>query len=391
MQNSLVPWLLLVSVVQAQSDVAPPGIVSEKPATGVAVKIPSGFMAPYTEKIAGSDVQFEMIPVPGGEFFLGSPDTEPGHIEDEGPQVKILVPPLWVGKYEVTWAEYQQFMQLCDVFERFDDRKIRVVTNENEVDAVTAPSKLYDPSFTFASGEDPELPAVTMSQFAAKQYTKWLSLLTGEFYRLPSEAEWEYACRAGQATAYSFGNDQEQLDEYAWYGDNSDETSHPVGQKRPNGWGLYDMHGNISEWVLDGFRADWYGQLKDGTTADNALAWPERLYPRVLRGGSWQMDALDCRSAARRQSNDDAWRSYDPNSPKSPWWFASEEAQDVGFRIVRPLTEPPVKDRGKYWDADLEAIQRVVDFRIDKEGRGRRGLVDPQLPDAISSNASPEE
>lgn len=359
------------------------GIVSTKPTAGIFVETSSGYMISYSVKIPGSDVEFEMMPVPGGDFSLGSPDTEPGHTKSEGPQVTVVVPPFWMGRHEVTWAEYQEFMKLCDIFERFDDQKIRPLTEENKIDAVTGPSKLYDPSFTYASGEDPDLPAVTMSQYAAKQYTKWLSLLTGSFYRLPTEAEWEYACRSGQTTAYSFGDDALQLDEYAWYSENSDSASHPVGQKLPNAWGLYDMHGNVSEWVLDGYRTYWYSRLKDGTAVDKALSWPKQLYPRVLRGGSWQLEAVDCRSAARRKSDDELWRSYDPNSPKSPWWFASEEAQDVGFRVMRPLSDPIPNARTKYWDADLEEIQKVVDFRIDQEGRGRRGLVNSQLPAAI--------
>jgi hypothetical protein len=222
-----------------------------------------------------------------------------------------------------------------------------------------------------------------MSQFAAKQYTKWLSLLTETFYRLPTEAEWEYACRAGQTSSYSFGGDDSELGKYAWSSENSDGMSQPVGQKLPNAWGLYDMHGNASEWVLDGYRTHHYSKLKDGVSANQAIAWPKQLYPRVLRGGSWQMEPVDCRSAARRKSDDELWRSYDPNSPKSPWWFASEEAQDVGFRIMRPLSELIPAERSAYWDADLEEIQKVVDFRIDKEGRGRRGLVNPQLPEAV--------
>src|SRR5690606_33815435 len=123
------------------------------------------------------------------------------------------------------------YMHLTTVFEKFSDDNIRRVTGENEIDAVTAPSKIYEPSFTFSGGEDPRQPAVSMSQFAAKQYTKWLSLLTGQFFRLPSESEWEYACRAGSTTAFSFGDDPEQLGEYAWYYDNADDSTHPVGTK----------------------------------------------------------------------------------------------------------------------------------------------------------------
>ncbi len=150
------------------------------------------------------------------------------------------------------------------------------------------------------------------------------------------------------------------------------------------------MHGNVSEWTLDQYHSDWYGRAKDSPIAStdavpsiDAIAWPKKLFPRVLRGGSWDSDAEDCRSASRRSSDDDQWRSYDPNSPQSPWWFASDPGQTVGFRIVRPLKTPAREQWAKYHDADLEQIRDHVDQRIDDEGRGERGIVDPSLPAAI--------
>ena len=341
----------------------------------------------YSTTIPGTEVTFDMVPIPGGEFRMGSPATEPGHQDDEGPQVKVRIRPYWMGKHEVSWAEYQQFMELCNVFEKFNDKEIRQLTEENQIDAVTAPSKLYEPSFTYETGDDPRQPAISMSQYAAKQYTKWLSLLTGTFYRLPSEAEWEYACRAGTTTPFSFGDNPELLPEFAWYFKQAEEeyVTSEVGQRKPNAWGLYDMHGNVAEWVLDQYEADYYAKFAEKTVdAHELINWPTKLYPRVLRGGSWSTEEpSDLRSAARHQSNDDEWRSYDPNSPQSPWWFASDEGQTVGFRLVRPSVPPPRAEWNKYWDADLETIQRHVDRRIDEEGRGERGMVDPKLPEAI--------
>lgn len=347
----------------------------------------------YTRTIPGSKVKFEMVAIPAGTFRMGSPPDEVGRQDDEGPQVQVNVPAFWMGKYEVTWAEYHQFMKLCSIFDGFNELGIRQINDDNRVDAISAPSKLYEPGFTYETGDDPRQPAVSMSQFAAKQYTKWLSLLTGEFYRLPTEAEWEYACRAGTTTAFSFGESPELLTEHAWFFENAgdDYATAKVGQLRPNPWGLHNMHGNVSEWVLDQYDADHYEKFSDETVnASDFINWPTRLYPRVLRGGSWYVEETgECRSATRVASDDDEWRSSDPNVPQSPWWFASEEGQTVGFRIVRPAVSPPRTKQERYWEAGLEQIQDHVDRRIDKEGRGERGIVDPHLPEAIKNLDAP--
>ena len=185
----------------------------------------------------------------------------------------------------MTWAEYKLFMQLCSVFEQFEDQGIRPVNKDNEIDAITAPSKLYDPSFTYQSGEDPQKPAVSMSQYAAKQYTKWLSLLTGQFYRLPTESEWEYAFRAATRPDYYFGDDSVDLEQYAWFDENADYETHPVGQKP-------QCLGTLRRLAMprSGF---WMNIVRTGTASikarvhgrRNALL-AEKLYPRVLRGGS---------------------------------------------------------------------------------------------------------
>ncbi len=359
------------------------GLVAEKPASGRFVQTDRGYMVPYTVAIPGTKIQFEMVPVPGGTAKIGSPAGEAERHADEGPEHEVTFQPFWIGKYEVTWAEYRHFMQMYDLFKNFETQSVRQVTADNRVDAVTIPTPLYDPSFTFVLGEQPRQPAVTMSHFAARQYTKWLSLISGQIYRLPSEAEWEYAARAGSTTAYSFGDDATQLDEYAWYYDNSDESYHDVGGKQPNAWGIHDLHGNVAEFVLDHYRAEAYAELAGKTvTSEQATQWAAEPFPHVIRGGSWSDDPATLRSAARAQTED--WRNEDPNLPRSPWWFTDEPALAVGFRIVRPLDKPAADLLKKYWDADSEILRQAVEDRI-AEGRGVLGLVDPQLPKAAEN------
>jgi formylglycine-generating enzyme required for sulfatase activity len=358
------------------------GLVTEKPAEGPSVETDRGYMVPYTVTIPGTDVHFEMVPIPGGTFTMGSPDSEENRGDDEGPQFQVEVAPFWMGKYEVTWAEYKNFMQLVDTFIDFKTYKMRVVTDENRCDAVTAPSNLYDPSVTFSHGEDPQQPAVTMTAYAAKQYTKWISKLTGQCYRLPTEAEWEYACRAGTTTAYYFGDSPGELGDHAWYADNSDEKTHHVGQKRPNPWGLYDMLGNVAELVLDEYREAYGASDGKPVAAADAVAWPNDYDNRVFRGGSWDDFEEDCRSAKRRATEGEDWKIEDPNEPKSPWWYADEPSLCVGFRMMRSLREPSEEELRKVWDAAVADVQDAADHRIS-EGRGAWGLVDPDLPSAV--------
>jgi formylglycine-generating enzyme len=386
------PAATAAPTAEAATAAAKPGFVAgdAKPeGDGPFVQVSGGWMTPYEETIPGSDVTFRMIPIPGGTFRMGSTDGEEGRTADEGPVFEVRVEPFWMGQHEVTWAEYKRYMATCDIFVAMQSAKIRPLDEANVADAVTAPSNLYDPTTTFANGEDPELPAVTMTQFAARQYTKWLSGFTGRFYRLPAESEWEYACRAGTGTPFSCG-EGEPLADIAWFADNADDTPHPVGQKKPNAFGLHDMHGNAAEWVVDELVAGGYAKpaaLPQPVSAAAAIQWPERLYPRVLRGGAYYDEATECRSAARKGSRDAGgtpedpdWKDVDPNFPKSPWWYTEEPALGVGMRIVRPFTPPAdLAERRTWWEADVESIRNDVASRLE-EGRGARGIVDPQLP-----------
>ena len=244
-----------------------------------------------------------------------------------------------MGKCEVTWDEYDLFMY---------PRKTPATGGPRLADAVTRPTKPFG-DMTLGMGRK-RRPAINMTQHAANKYCQWLSALSGHFYRLPTEAQWEYACRAGSTSAYCFGDDPSLLGQYAWYAENSDFAYQKVGTKRPNAWGLCDMHGNVMEWTLDEYLPEAYRGLV-GSAAVSPQVRPTRPYPHVVRGGSWDDDAEDLRSAARAHSRPD-WKSQDPQLPKSIWYHT--DAPFLGFRIVRPLKVPPSEELYKYWNSGVE-------------------------------------
>jgi formylglycine-generating enzyme required for sulfatase activity len=294
-------------------------------------------MEPYTETIPGTELQFDMVPIPGGTFTMGSPAGEPKRGDDEGPQHDVKIPPFWMAKTEVTWEQFDLFAFSQDIQQkkRTGADLAKQTPEETMADAVTRPTPPYA-DMTFGLGHDGQ-PAICMTWHAAMEYCRWLSAKTGKTYRLPTEAEWEYACRAGSKTAYSFGEDPSQLKAYAWYADNADGKPHQVGLKKPNAWGLHDLHGNVAEWCLDHYDKAFYGTFKAGTPAFFPVLMPtEKHYPHVVRGGSWDDDVSMLRSAARRASDED-WSMLDPQQPKSIWWHTN--ATFVGFRVVRPLDE----------------------------------------------------
>jgi len=303
-------------------------------------------MKPYADRIAGSKVKFDMLPIVGGKFLMGSPASEAKRNDDEGPTHEVEIAPFWMGKCEVTWDEYEIFMFSLDVARRKASGESPSEL-DTLADTVTRPTKPYT-DMSFGMGKQ-GFPAICMTQLAAKKYCQWLSAKTGRYYRLPTEAEWEYACRAGTTTAYHFGDDPAELDEYAWSYDNADDHYHKVGQKKPNPWGLCDMHGNVSEWCCDQYVADFYAQFA-GKTSVNPLAVPTTAEPCIVRGGSWEDDPDRLRSAARRGSHKD-WKQQDPQLPQSIWYYT--DAQFAGFRVVRPFMEPTAEEKEKY-EVNLE-------------------------------------
>jgi formylglycine-generating enzyme required for sulfatase activity len=339
------PWLAVAVFVFATSVLLwsvrnLPGTHRSAPAFTLSselVPVATEEMKLYTETIPGTDVKFEMVPIPGGTFVMGSPDTEPKHSADEGPQHKVTVHPYWMEKFETRWDEYQVFAFSKDLMSESRGKTHFDIPAEGSetVDAVTRPTPPYtDPTFGF--GREGH-PVINITHHAAMEYTRWLSVKTGRTYRLPTEAEWEYACRAGTDTAFYFGSDPKQLGDYAWYLDNSGARPHEVGKKKPNAWGLYDMLGNVAEWALDEYDKDYYKRFTpDVPVLAPVLVPGEKKYPHVARGGSWDDEASRVRCATRLASNPD-WSLQDPQMPQSIWWHT--EATYVGFRVVRPLEE----------------------------------------------------
>ena len=280
-------------------------------------------LAKYTETLPNTKITFDMMPVPAGEFLMGSPASEAGRNADEGPQHKVALKAFYIGAREVTWAEYDEFAFSLDLQRK---RKLGLTGPKDAGDAVSRPTPPYaDESWGW--GKDAQ-PVIGITQHAATKYCEWLSARTGKKYRLPTEAEWEYAARAGTTTAYSFGDDAAAIGDYAWLKSNSDEQPRVGGQKKPNPWGLFDMHGNAAEWTRDLYAADFYAK---SPAADPVNDPGKALYPHVVRGGSWDDEPARLRSAARRSSIE-AWSRRDPQNPKSVWWHT--DATFVGFRVV---------------------------------------------------------
>jgi formylglycine-generating enzyme required for sulfatase activity len=237
------------------------------------------------DTIPNTTVKFTMVQVPAGKITIKDKD---------GKDAEFAIKPIWIGKTEVTWDEYDNFWQCLDLPK--DERGPAVKSKSR-------PSAPYEPPDRGWGHEGS--PAGSMFCREAKRYCEWLSKKTGKKYRLPTEAEWEYACRAGGPPVKL---EKGPLKEVAWFADNSDDMTHPVAQKKPNAWGLYDTLGNVAEWVI---RAD-------GTEA--------------VAGGSFQDEAEDVNSAARAVYSP-AWQRKDPQDPKGQSWFSN--GGHVGFRIVR--------------------------------------------------------
>lgn len=281
----------------------------------------------YEQSITGTTVKFKMVAIPAGSFTIGSPASEKGRDEDEGPQKKVEVSAFWMGEKEVTFAEWDAFFKNMDVPQ----------TKTIEVDAVSRPTAQYI-DLTWGMGRDAKQPTNSMSHQAAIMYCKWLYETTGVFYRLPTEAEWEYACRAGSTS------DLKNLTAIGYFKDNSGGKFHKTAELKPNAWGLYDMLGNVSEWTLDQYDPASYQKLTNGVK--DPVAPPASKYPKVVRGGSYMDEAEELR-CANRLASDAKWNIRDPQIPKSKWWLT--DGMFLGFRIVRPAKQLPKDEIEKFF------------------------------------------
>ena len=293
----------------------------------------------FTEYIPGSGVKFDMIAIEGGSFLLGSPDDEPYRKSNEGPQREVEVGSFFIGKAEVSWDEYLAFFSQTGSEGRLSEEEIRAV------DGISGPTPPWGaPDQGWGKGA---MPAISMSFYAAEQYCRWLSEVTGKNYRLPTEAEWEYAARGGTQTPYFFEGDPLKLsgdrfwskifkpdtsiiNSYVIYSGNSGIRTAGPFTVNPNPFGLLHMLGNVAEFCSDWYAPDIYGQYPDGLVKDPQ--GPDTGMEKVIRGGSYRSDASELRTAARDYSRTQEWLRTDPQMPKSKWWYS--DAFHVGFRVV---------------------------------------------------------
>jgi formylglycine-generating enzyme required for sulfatase activity len=276
---------------------------------------PKAPLKPYQQTIPGTSVSFQMMPIPGGKFTMGN-----NSVPDESPAHEVTVEPFFMAAHEVTWNEYRLFM--------FSELSGEEAGANIGVDAVSRPTKPYV-EMSFGMGIE-GYPAISMTHHAANKYAQWLSAKTGHFYRLPTEAEWEYACKANSPAP-------ENLEEVAVFQKRQYEK---VGTKKPNAFGLYDMLGNVMEWTADQYYPDAYR---------NPQPWyPSKTpYPHTARGGSWA-DSPKRVTCTARFPSDPSWKQQDPNLPKSIWYHT--DALGLGFRLVRPLKVPPPEEMHRFWN-----------------------------------------
>lgn len=318
----------------------------------------------YTETVPQADeTTFEMLPIQGGTFMMGSSPQESDHQPDEHPTHPVHVDSFWMASTETTWKMYQAFINqfrkdsryiLRDEF-GFPEEYRDQLDSLEPIDMISSPSAPYSPEQAGpmidrqvgAAERTLQEPATGMSRHGALKFCQWLTAQTGHYYRLPTEAEWEYACRAGTTSRFSFGEEEDELEQFGSYFHEENEYSFtsPVGRLNPNPWGLYDMHGNVAEWTLDSYRQ----YLPSRHVVQNPISFATELHRGVVRGGHFMSDPNELRSAARLPATPE-WNNQDPQSPRSIWYNSS--VTEIGFRIVRPRKPPSLNEAHLIWNID---------------------------------------
>ncbi len=296
----------------------------------------------YTETIPGTTISFNMKAIPGGSFKIGSLENEQMRKPDEGPQKEVKLSPFFMAEIEVTWDAYLAFYSATAAEGRSTDTEGS--RTEADVDALSGPTPPYgQPDQNWGLGNR---PAITMSYHSAETFCKWLTQVTGKTYRLPTEAEWEFAARAGTETPFFiegnpkdfgekgfigklFGKGSDEINNYITFSANSQLKTAEPENIEANPFGLKNMLGNAAEYCSDWYAEDAYQQLQDGITNPKGPASGDE---HVIRGGSFKSEIGEVRSAARDFTKSTAWMKTDPQMPKSIWCLS--DCNYISFRVV---------------------------------------------------------
>jgi len=294
----------------------------------------------FTETIPGTRASISMKAIPGGSFTIGSPESEYGRKDDEGPRKQLNISSFFMAETEITWDQYWAFYGETMSEGRIDPQVIYEHNSRSDIDAVSGPTPPFgSPDQGWGMGER---PAITMTHYAAETFCQWLSMKTGKKYRLPTEAEWEYAARAGTDSPYFFpGNpkkfskkDTTGINGFTIYARNSWGRTNVPSKVKANPFGLKNMLGNVMEYCSDWYAPDAYASLADGQTDPKG---PGTGSEHVVRGGLYNSEAPELRCAARACTENDRWLRTDPQNPKSIWWYS--DIKGIGFRVVCEVPE----------------------------------------------------
>jgi sulfatase modifying factor 1 len=300
--------------------------------------------ADFVEQLPGTPYSFKMVAIPGGTFLMGSPENESFRSDSEGPVREVTVSRFFMAEIETSWELYWSFYAATMSEGRTPPEYVYANNSSNpDVDGISGPTAPFGfPDQGWGLGQR---PAITMTHYAAETFCQWLSLKTGKKYRLPTEAEWEYAARGGTDTPYFFEGkpkqfsnqgflrkifpaDTDVITSYIIYGENSNARTQEPSAVKANPFGLKNMLGNVSEYCMDKFDASAYQKTAYQVT-DPVHTTGEEW---VIRGGNYYSDAKDLRCAGRDHTRHDEWLKTDPQQPKSIWWYSDFKA--IGFRVV---------------------------------------------------------